>query len=88
MLDENELLFDELYEKTKDCGRTQFIKLLMSKEKEIKELKQKQKKIVLYLDSLICNELDLTTIHKHDSYLHEYQEIFSNCLEIIGGKNE
>ena len=29
MLDENELLFDELYEKTKDCGRVQFINLLM-----------------------------------------------------------
>ena len=40
MLDENELLFDELYEKTKDCGRVQFINLLMEKEREIKELKK------------------------------------------------
>ena len=32
MLDNEELLFDELYEKTKNCGRTQFIKLLMRKE--------------------------------------------------------
>lgn len=39
MLDENELLFDELYEKTKDCGRTQFIRLLMSKERENQQLK-------------------------------------------------
>lgn len=39
MIDENELLFDELYEKTKDCGRIQFIKLLMEKERENKELK-------------------------------------------------
>lgn len=38
MLDKEELLFDELYEKTKDCGRTQFIKLLMEKEKVIQEL--------------------------------------------------
>lgn len=40
MLDENELLFDELYEKTKDCGRVQFINLLINKERENKELKQ------------------------------------------------
>ena len=39
MLDENELLFDELYEKTKDCGRVQFIKLLMENEREHQELK-------------------------------------------------
>lgn len=38
-MDENELLFDELYEKTKDCGRTQFIRLLMSKERENQQLK-------------------------------------------------
>ena len=39
MMDENELLFDELYEKTKDFGRTQFVRLLMAKERENKELK-------------------------------------------------
>lgn len=41
MLDDNELLFDELYEKTKDCGRVQFINLLMEKERENQELKKK-----------------------------------------------
>lgn len=45
MSDENELLFDELYEKTKDCGRIQFIKLLMQKEREIQELKEKVKEL-------------------------------------------
>ena len=40
MLDDNELLFDELYEKTKDCGRVQFINLLMEKERESQELKK------------------------------------------------
>ena len=40
MLDDNELLFDEIYEKTKDCGRVQFIKLLMEKERENQELKK------------------------------------------------
>lgn len=37
---ENELLFDELYEKTKDCGRVQFINLLMEKERENRQLKE------------------------------------------------
>lgn len=41
MLDNEKLLFDELYEKTKDCGRVQFVKLLMTKERENKELKEK-----------------------------------------------
>ena len=40
MLDDNELLFDELYEKTKDCGRVQFINMLMEKERENQELKK------------------------------------------------
>ena len=40
MLDDNELLFDELYEKTKDCGRVQFVRLLMEKEREIKKLEE------------------------------------------------
>ena len=35
-----ELLFNEIYEKTKDCGRTQFVRLLMNKEKENQELKK------------------------------------------------
>ena len=39
MLDNEKLLFDELYEKTKDCGRVPFVKLLMTKEKENQELK-------------------------------------------------
>lgn len=36
MLDNEELLFNELYEKTKDCGRTQFIKLSIKKIEKIK----------------------------------------------------
>lgn len=52
MSDENELLFDELYEKTKDCGRVQFIKLLMQKERENQSLKKQieelDKKIIFY----------------------------------------
>ena len=38
---ENELLYNELYEKTQDCGRAQFVKLLMEKERENQQLKSK-----------------------------------------------
>ena len=40
---ENELLYNELYEKTQDCGRAQFVRLLMEKERENRELKQQLK---------------------------------------------
>ena len=43
MLDNEKLLFDDLYEKTKDCGRVQFVELLMTKERENQELKSQLK---------------------------------------------
>lgn len=58
---ENELLFNELYEKTKECGRVQFIKLLMEKERENQKLKKElsnshqiknqQKEFIEYLET-------------------------------------
>ena len=50
MLDNEKLLFDELYEKTKDCGRIQFVELLMTKERENKELKLQLKDITHCFD--------------------------------------
>lgn len=41
MLDENELLFDEIYERTKDFGRIQFIKEIMRLQRENQQLKEK-----------------------------------------------
>ena len=38
-----EILYNEFYEKTKDCGRTQFVKLLMKQEEEKKQLKKELK---------------------------------------------
>ena len=57
-MDKEEILFNELYEKTKDFGRTQFIKLLISKERENIKLKQqvkKQKEIIDKIDKYINN---------------------------------
>ena len=42
----DELLYNKIYEKTKECGRDQFIKLLMQKERENQELKNQQKEFI------------------------------------------
>lgn len=65
MLDKEELLFDELYEKTKDCGRTQFIKLLMEKDRENKELK-KQLEEYKATNEVLSHELTKDKILKQD----------------------
>ena len=37
-----EILYNKIYEKTADCGRTQFVKLLMDKERVVDTLKETQ----------------------------------------------
>lgn len=92
MLDENELLFDELYEKTKDCGRVQFIKLLMEKERANQELKKQQKEFIEWLESEIkeCKDAEEKYADGDDnSYYNNNElriEILSKYKEIIGGK--
>lgn len=41
---DEELLYNQMYEKTADCGRTQFVKLLMDKERENQQLKEQLEK--------------------------------------------
>lgn len=65
MLDENELLFNELYEKTKDCGRVQFINLLMEKERERQELKKKLDELQMLYNNMFkchCNRVQVETL--------------------------
>lgn len=59
MLNSEELLFDELYEKTKDCGRTQFIKLLMQKDRKIQELNKKYVNAVADYETAIAEKSEL-----------------------------
>lgn len=59
MIDNEKLLFDELYEKTKDCGRVQFVKLLMTKERENQELKQKYLNAVADYESVMFKKVQL-----------------------------
>ncbi len=85
MLDENELLFDELYEKTKDCGRIQFIRLLIKKERENQELKKElsnnrqiksqQKEFIEWLEDMLVSELDIFTVVRVSDVLSKYKEI-------------
>lgn len=88
MLDENELLFDELYEKTKDCGRTQFIRLLMSKERENKQLKHILDELENWLKSL--QEYYLSVKEKYDySDEHKFaKDVLDKIKELRGIENE
>ena len=62
MLDNEKLLFDELYEKTKDCGRVRFVELLMAKERENKELKQKYLNTVAYYETTMFEKEQLNSL--------------------------
>lgn len=55
----DELLYNKIYEKTKECGRDQFIKLLMQKGRENQELKQDIKNLV-HIINHNCLELETT----------------------------
>lgn len=73
---ENELLFNELYEKTKDCGRVQFINLLMEKERENRELKMQLEKKYEKVGTL-TGEL----LYEENTKLINQQKEFINYLE-------
>ena len=62
MLDNEKLLFDEIYEKTKDCGRVQFVKLLMTKERENQELKQKYLNAVADYENVMFEKEQLNSL--------------------------
>lgn len=52
MIMSEELMYNQLYERTKDFGRTQFIKELMNLERQNKDLQQRIKKTIELLDDL------------------------------------
>ena len=85
MLDENKLLFDELYEKTRNFGRVQFINLLMAKEREIKELKKQLEE----MDSKLFftkNELEMRQ-KSIDNKLRQQKEFIEYLTNYIGSLN-
>lgn len=94
MLDNEELLFNELYEKTKDCGRTQFVRLLMKKDRENQELNKKYVNAVADYETTMAEKEQLNRlvnscqeeIRKLKKQLKEYQG--ENCiLDMITDEN-
>ena len=41
----SDLLYEEIYQKTQDCGRTQFVKLLQQNQIKIEQLQQENKEL-------------------------------------------
>ena len=77
MFDENELLFDKLYEKTKGCGRVQFINLLMEKEREKQELKKKLDELQTLYNNMFkchCNRVQVETLLSQQKEFIEWLE--------------
>ena len=68
---ENELLYNDLYERTKDFGRSQFIKLLMQREIEISQLK----------DQIKGFEQERSNLFKSIDYLRERLRFKSNIID-------
>ena len=74
---EKELLFDELYEKTKDCGRVQFINLLMEKEREKQELKKQLDELQTLYNNMFkchCNRVQVETLLSQQKEFIEWLE--------------
>lgn len=78
MLDDKELLFNKLYEDTKDCGRVQFVKLLMETERENQELK---KKLQTKHDGFMASTDELCEYATENEKLKMQQKEFIKYLE-------
>lgn len=74
-----ELLYNQLYDKTKDCGRTQFVKLLMEKERENKNLKDE-----IYKSNAVAD----TNKELAESYYKENQKLKEQLKMIKKTTNE
>lgn len=76
-MNKKELLFEKLYEKTKDCGRVQFVELLMTKERENQELKQK------YLNAVADYETTMFEKEQLNKQLEEWKQHLKCSKEML-----
>ena len=87
----DELLYNKIYEKTKECGRDQFIKLLMQKERENQELKNQQKEFINFLNNMIIAykraEKEYGNVADRAFWI-AFETALSKYKEIIGDKYE
>ena len=90
MLGNEKLLFDELYEKTKDCGRVQFVKLLMTKERENKKLKKINNR--LYNENCKLREehniTDISLLDENYKLQQKYVNAVADYETTMAEKNE
>ena len=47
------LLYEEIYQKTQDCGRTQFVKLLQQNQIKIEQLQKERQQLISFLEDRI-----------------------------------
>ena len=73
-MNKEELLYNEIYERTKDFGRTQFIREMMRLQRENKELQQK----VNQLETNISTAIDFIDIYTDGINLEAF-----DCLELM-----
>lgn len=86
-----ELLYNQMYEKTADCGRTQFIRLLMDKERENQQLKEQlesSEKARKEAIELLEKNLEAKSYgnHKYELFSREYLEELLKILYVDKGE--
>ena len=101
-MNNDELLYNKLYEKTRDCGRAQFVKLLTDKERENNSLKELVEYLRRSIDRKESTIIDLqmdrddyiesleNTIRKLLTYLNKNKLVLNNpnILEFYTNINE
>ena len=78
-----ELLYNQLYERTKDFGRSQFIKELMRLEREVKKSKEQLQRKDSVIEEAI-KYMELISLDKTDKYItiKDYEE-YEILLDIL-----
>ena len=80
-ISEENLLYEEIYKKTQDCGRTQFVKLLQQNQIKIKQLQKENKRlnnILTEFEKWLEEELKEKTFNAFPTYDLEKQDFVNN----------
>ena len=94
-MDKEEILYNEIYERTKDFGRTHFIKEIMRLQKELEQLKEIEKEHQKMNGELRIEIKELKgRIDKAVEYIEQLEENEWRCfgrkilIEILKGGKE
>ena len=84
-MNKEELLYNEIYERTKDFGRTQFVREIMRLQRENKELQQKINQLETNRDEAIEYIKSNPNVY-YDEYLIDVETLLENeCTDEIAG---